>query len=80
VPPKPRYYKKDIADWARVAGLEIKVRPTVFPVNSVKAMRACILLEPDGKLVRSRARYSRPIGGTTRTSRKMKFSLRSAAG
>jgi len=51
VPAKARYYKKDIADWARVAGLEIKVRPTVFPVNSVKAMRACILLEPDGNLV-----------------------------
>ena len=26
-------------------------RPTVFPVNSVKAMRACIVLEPEGKLV-----------------------------
>jgi 2-hydroxychromene-2-carboxylate isomerase len=46
-----RYYKKDLADWARAAGLDIKTRPTVFPVNSVKAMRGCILLEPDGKLV-----------------------------
>jgi 2-hydroxychromene-2-carboxylate isomerase len=26
-------------------------RPSVFPVNSVKAMRACIVLEPEGKLV-----------------------------
>ena len=26
-------------------------RPTVFPVNSVRAMRACIVLEPEGKLV-----------------------------
>jgi 2-hydroxychromene-2-carboxylate isomerase len=51
VPAKARYYKKDLADWARVAGLDIKTRPTVFPVNSVKAMRGCILLEPDGKLV-----------------------------
>ena len=50
VPAKARYYKKDLADWARVAGLDIKTRPTVFPVNSVKAMRGCILLEPDGKL------------------------------
>jgi 2-hydroxychromene-2-carboxylate isomerase len=25
--------------------------PTVFPVNSVKAMRGCILLAPEGKLV-----------------------------
>jgi len=48
---KQAYAKKDLGDWARVAGLRIKHRPTVFPVNSVKAMRGCILLEPDGKLV-----------------------------
>ena len=35
-------YEKDMADWARSAGLAIKMRPTVFPVNSVKAMRGCI--------------------------------------
>ena len=51
IPAKARYYRKDLADWARVAGLDIKTRPTVFPVNSVKAMRGCILLESDGKLV-----------------------------
>jgi 2-hydroxychromene-2-carboxylate isomerase len=33
-----------MADWARQAGLAIKMRPTVFPVNSVKAMRGCIFL------------------------------------
>ncbi len=48
---KARYMKKDIGDWARSAGLAIKMRPTVFPVNSVKAMRGCILLEPEGKQV-----------------------------
>jgi 2-hydroxychromene-2-carboxylate isomerase len=48
---KARYMKKDMADWARSAGLTIKMRPTVFPVNSVKAMRGCILLAPEGKLV-----------------------------
>ena len=48
---KARYTKKDMADWARSAGLAIKMRPTVFPVNSVKAMRGCILLAPEGKLV-----------------------------
>jgi len=48
---KARYMKKDMADWARSAGLAIKMRPTVFPVNSVKAMRGCILLAPEGKLV-----------------------------
>jgi 2-hydroxychromene-2-carboxylate isomerase len=47
VPAKVAYDKKDIADWARIAGLTIKMRPTVFPVNSVKAMRGCIFLGND---------------------------------
>jgi 2-hydroxychromene-2-carboxylate isomerase len=44
VPAKVAYQKKDMADWARSTGLTIKMRPTVFPVNSVKAMRGCIFL------------------------------------
>jgi 2-hydroxychromene-2-carboxylate isomerase len=51
VPEKARYQLKDMQDWAREAGLKIKMPPTVFPVNSVKAMRGCIVLEPQGKLV-----------------------------
>jgi 2-hydroxychromene-2-carboxylate isomerase len=51
VPAKARYSGKDLQDWARVAGLKIKMPPTVFPVNSVKVMRGCIVLEPQGKLV-----------------------------
>jgi 2-hydroxychromene-2-carboxylate isomerase len=47
VPAKLAYDKKDMADWARVAGLTIKMRPTVFPVNSVKAMRGCLWLGKD---------------------------------
>ena len=47
VPLKARYQKKDLADWARSAGLAIKMPPTVFPVNSVKAMRGCIWLGKD---------------------------------
>jgi 2-hydroxychromene-2-carboxylate isomerase len=50
VPAKARYAQKDLADWARVAGLKI-IRPTIFPVNSVKAMRGCILQEPEGRLI-----------------------------
>ena len=50
VPAKVHYAQKDLADWAHHAGLKI-IRPTVFPVNSVKAMRGCILLAPEGKLV-----------------------------
>jgi 2-hydroxychromene-2-carboxylate isomerase len=56
VPAKARYAKKDLADWARVAGLKI-IRPSIFPVNSVKAMRGCIFLQPDGKLVA----FARPV-------------------
>jgi 2-hydroxychromene-2-carboxylate isomerase len=51
VPAKARYMLKDLRDWARLAGLNIKMPPTVFPVNSVKAMRACLVLEPQGLLV-----------------------------
>ena len=47
VPSKARYLKKDLDDWARVTGLTIKFPPTVFPVNSVKAMRGCIWLGND---------------------------------
>lgn len=51
VPAKAAYMLKDLQDWARLAGLTIRMPPRVFPVNSVKAMRACILLDPEGKLV-----------------------------
>ncbi len=51
VPAKAAYMRKDLNDWARAAGLAIVFPPRVFPVNSVKAMRGCLLLEPDGKLV-----------------------------
>jgi 2-hydroxychromene-2-carboxylate isomerase len=51
VPAKAAYMRKDLEDWARTAGLSIVFPPRVFPVNSVKAMRGCLLLEPDGKLV-----------------------------
>ena len=51
VPAKARYMLKDLQDWARAAGLRIKMPPSVFPVNSVKVMRACIVLAGQGKLV-----------------------------
>ncbi len=44
VPAKARYSGKDLQDWARLAGLKIKMPPSVFPVNSVKAMRMCLVL------------------------------------
>ena len=51
VPAKAAYMLKDLGDWARVSGLAIRMPPSVFPVNSVKAMRGCIWLAPQGKLV-----------------------------
>ncbi len=51
VPAKAAYLRKDLADWVRRAGLKILFPPTVFPVNSVKAMRGCVFLEAEGKLV-----------------------------
>src|ERR1700735_4258755 len=51
VPAKARYSAKDLQDWARLAGLKIKMPPSVFPVNSVKAMRMCQVLEPQGQLI-----------------------------
>ena len=51
VPQKARYALKDMQDWANLYGLTIRMPPSVFPVNSVKAMRGCIWLAPQGKLV-----------------------------
>ena len=51
VPSKMNYMVKDLQDWAKLANLKICMSPKVFPVNSVKAMRACLWLAPQGKLV-----------------------------
>ena len=51
VPAKRQYMRKDILDNARFHELKVVFPPTVFPVNSVKAMRGCVFLEPQGKLV-----------------------------
>lgn len=49
VPAKQAYMRKDLGDWARFHGLDIRFPPAVFPVNSVKAMRGCIwLLQQQG--------------------------------
>ena len=50
VPAKQAYLKKDLQDWARHEGVDIRFPPSIFPVNSVKAMRACcwLLTRPAG--------------------------------
>ena len=49
VKPKARYYAKDLQDWAHLYGLKIG-QPTVFPVNSVKAMRGALVAHGYGKI------------------------------
>ncbi len=49
-PRKEAYYTKDLQDWARFYGLRIRHRPTVFPVNSVKAMRGALVADELEKL------------------------------
>ena len=51
VPAKRDYQLKDLQDWARLAELKIVMPPTVFPVNSVKAMRGCLWADAQGRLV-----------------------------
>jgi 2-hydroxychromene-2-carboxylate isomerase len=49
VKPKARYYGKDLQDWAHLYGLKIG-QPTVFPVNSVKAMRGAFVADEHNKI------------------------------
>ncbi|MDP6830557.1 MAG: 2-hydroxychromene-2-carboxylate isomerase [Alphaproteobacteria bacterium] len=51
VPSKQRYMHKDLQDWARYSGIKISWPMTIFPINSVKAMRGCIAADRLGKLV-----------------------------
>ena len=54
-PRRGRYHAKDLADWARLYELDISW-PSVFPVNSVKAMRgALVAAEADRETAWSRA-------------------------
>lgn len=54
-PRKARYHAKDLQDWAQLYGLTIRW-PSVFPLNSVKAMRGAIAAdERDRQVAWSRA-------------------------
>jgi 2-hydroxychromene-2-carboxylate isomerase len=52
---RSQYMAKDLADWARLYELEIRWPPSVFPVNSVKAMRGALVALDEGRI----AAYSR---------------------
>lgn len=44
--PKTRYFWKDMQDWIGRSGLAIRFPPSIFPVNSARAMR-CALIAAD---------------------------------
>jgi 2-hydroxychromene-2-carboxylate isomerase len=50
VPAKQAYLGKSLADWAHWTGVQIHFPPKVFPVNSVKLMRGCLVLDRSGQL------------------------------
>ena len=54
VPPKDNYYRKDMNDWAHYQGITL-IKPSVFPVNSVKALRGAFVAIEEGKI----SEYSR---------------------
>ncbi len=50
--PKRRYADKDLVDWTRRANLVINFPPKCgHPVNAVKCMRGCIVMQERGELV-----------------------------
>ncbi len=65
VPAKAKYSRKDLYDWARLAGIEINW-PSIFPINSVKAMRGCFIAAEDGLLVPFAARVFHAYWGENR--------------
>jgi len=70
VPAKQAYMTKDMADWARHYGLRILWPQKIFPVNSVKAMRACFYADAKGRLVPfARAVFEAYWGGLQDISR-----------
>lgn len=46
--PKTRYFWKDMQDWIARSGLVIKFPPSIFPINSARAMRVCLLAADAG--------------------------------
>jgi 2-hydroxychromene-2-carboxylate isomerase len=56
VPIKAKYYVKDLQDWAKFYGIKIG-NPSVFPVNSVKAMRGALVAHEHGII----SKYSRRV-------------------
>jgi 2-hydroxychromene-2-carboxylate isomerase len=63
---KARYMFKDLHDWARLYGLTLKFPPSVFPVNSVKALRGALVALEQGCISRYSARVFHAYFGEDR--------------
>ncbi|MBI4208269.1 MAG: 2-hydroxychromene-2-carboxylate isomerase [Deltaproteobacteria bacterium] len=50
VPAKGRNMIQDVQDWARYYGISVKW-PSIFPLNSVKALRGCYVAEKERKQI-----------------------------
>ena len=46
--PMARHFSKDMRDWIQRSGLAIKWTPSIFPINSARAMRACLIADDAG--------------------------------
>jgi 2-hydroxychromene-2-carboxylate isomerase len=49
IPPKDNYYRKDMHDWAQMQGIDL-IKPSIFPLNSVKALRGAFVAIDEGKI------------------------------
>jgi len=47
---KAHYMMKDLADWASYYGIQLRFPPSVFPVNSVKALRGAFVALEHGRV------------------------------
>jgi 2-hydroxychromene-2-carboxylate isomerase len=57
---------KDLHDWARLHDVTITFPPTIFPVNSVKALRGALVALEQGCISRYSARVFRAYFGEDR--------------
>ena len=79
VPAKAAYLAKDIRDWADYSGIKILWHPTIFPVNSVKVMRGCIVASDIGILPVYAEKMFRAYWGDDRDISSMEVILELAA-
>lgn len=66
VPVKAEYMLKDLQDWAGYYGTDMRFPPSVFPVNSVKALRGALVAEEHDRISAYSERIFRAYFGDDR--------------